>query len=179
MGEAKGSQMEWIIESYDRKTDRDGTNRYTNESAFISAAEELLRNIWEGFVSATLPGGRIKDVSRRGGIVLDLFGGSGSTHCDPILQRWETLGLGVECGFVTRPAVVKETASFPAIVVAQKTRVIPAVDAVRRCAEAAEALLDVGTRRLFFKYCATFDGHPGASRVESKLEHRGPARVDK
>jgi DNA modification methylase len=50
----------------------------------------------------------IKDVSRRGGIVLDLFGGSGSTliaahktgqrarlceldpiYCDPILQRWE------------------------------------------------------------------------------------------
>ena len=50
----------------------------------------------------------IKDVSRRGGIVLDLFGGSGSTliaahktgrrarlceldpvYCDRILQRWE------------------------------------------------------------------------------------------
>ena len=57
--EAKGSQMEWITESYDRKTDRDGTKRYTNESAFISAAEELLGNIWEGFVSATLPDGRV------------------------------------------------------------------------------------------------------------------------
>ena len=32
--------MEWIIESYDRKTDRDGQNRFTSESAFISAAEE-------------------------------------------------------------------------------------------------------------------------------------------
>jgi hypothetical protein len=51
----------------------------------------------------------IKDVSRRSGIVLDLFGGSGSTliaahktgrrarlceldpvYCDRILQRWET-----------------------------------------------------------------------------------------
>src|SRR5215207_9939604 len=50
----------------------------------------------------------IKDVSRRGGIVLDLFGGSGSTliaahktgrrayvceldpvYCDRIIQRWE------------------------------------------------------------------------------------------
>jgi hypothetical protein len=52
--------MEWIIESYDRKTDRDGTNRrYATESAFISAAEELLRNIWRGFVSATLPDGRV------------------------------------------------------------------------------------------------------------------------
>ena len=51
--------MEWIIESYDRKTDRDGTNRYATESAFISAADELLRNIWRGFVSATLPDGRV------------------------------------------------------------------------------------------------------------------------
>jgi hypothetical protein len=37
--------MEWIIESYDRRTDRDGQNRFTSESAFISAAEELLRDI--------------------------------------------------------------------------------------------------------------------------------------
>jgi hypothetical protein len=53
--------MEWIIESYDRKTDRDGENRYTTERAFISAAEELLRNIWKGFVSAKLPDGRVLD----------------------------------------------------------------------------------------------------------------------
>ncbi len=59
LGETKGSQMEWIIESYDRKTDRDGTTRYTTESAFVSAAEELLHNIWRGFVSATLPDGRV------------------------------------------------------------------------------------------------------------------------
>ncbi len=53
--------MEWIIESYDRRTDRDGENRYTTENAFISAAEELLRNMWRGFVSATLPDGRVLD----------------------------------------------------------------------------------------------------------------------
>jgi hypothetical protein len=29
--------MEWIIESYDRRTDRDGQNRFTSESAFITA----------------------------------------------------------------------------------------------------------------------------------------------
>ena len=40
--------IEWIIESYDRRTDRDGQNRFTLESAFISAAEELLCNIWKG-----------------------------------------------------------------------------------------------------------------------------------
>ena len=69
LGEAKGSQMEWIIESYDRKTDRDGTNRYTTESAFISAAEELLRNIWKGFVSATLPDGRVLNEQQLRGLI--------------------------------------------------------------------------------------------------------------
>ena len=53
--------MEWIIESYDRRTDRDGQKRFTSESAFISAAEEILGNIWKGFVSATLPDGRVLD----------------------------------------------------------------------------------------------------------------------
>ena len=53
--------MEWIIESYDRMTDRDGQNRFASESAFISAAEELLGNVWKGFVSATLPDGRVLD----------------------------------------------------------------------------------------------------------------------
>jgi DNA modification methylase len=64
----------------------------------------------------------IKDVSKRGGIVLDLFGGSGSTliaahktgrrarvceldpvYCDRILSRWETFAKDdaelVACGF--------------------------------------------------------------------------------
>jgi hypothetical protein len=53
--------MEWIIESYDRSNDRDSQNRFSSESAFISAAEELLGNNWKGFVSATLPDGRVLD----------------------------------------------------------------------------------------------------------------------
>ena len=53
--------MEWIIESYDRRTDRDGENRYTTESAFMSAAEELLRDVRRGFVSARLPDGMVLD----------------------------------------------------------------------------------------------------------------------
>jgi hypothetical protein len=53
--------MEWIIESYDRRTDRDSQNRFTSESAFICAAEELLRSITKGFVSAKLPDGRVLD----------------------------------------------------------------------------------------------------------------------
>jgi hypothetical protein len=51
--------MEWVIESYDRRTDRDGQNRFTTERAFISAGEDLLCNAWRGFVSATLPDGTI------------------------------------------------------------------------------------------------------------------------
>ena len=51
--------MEWVIESYDRRTDRDAEHSFATVSAFISAAEDLLRNVWEGFVSATLPDGTI------------------------------------------------------------------------------------------------------------------------
>jgi hypothetical protein len=51
--------MEWVIESYDRQTDRDGENRFTTEAAFIKAGEDLLRNGGRGFVSATLPDGTI------------------------------------------------------------------------------------------------------------------------
>ena len=51
--------MEWVIESYDRRTDRDGENRFTTEIAFIEAGEDLLRNDRRGFVSATLPDGTI------------------------------------------------------------------------------------------------------------------------
>lgn len=51
--------MEWVIESYDRRTDRDGENRFTTEVAFLSASEDLLRNVGRGFVSATLPDGTI------------------------------------------------------------------------------------------------------------------------
>ena len=51
--------MEWVIESYDRRTDRDGENRFTTEAAFIKALEDLLRNGERGFVSATLPEGTI------------------------------------------------------------------------------------------------------------------------
>jgi hypothetical protein len=53
----RGSLMD--IESYDRRTDRDAEHRFATESAFISAAEDLLRSGGRGFVSATLPDGAI------------------------------------------------------------------------------------------------------------------------
>jgi DNA modification methylase len=68
----------------------------------------------------------IKDVSHRGGVVHDLFGGSGSTmiaahkterrarpceldpvYCDRILHRWETVAKYhaelIACGLCNRP----------------------------------------------------------------------------
>ncbi len=51
--------MAWVIESYDRKTDRDGQNRFATEGAFIQAGDDLLRSESRGFVSATLPDGTI------------------------------------------------------------------------------------------------------------------------
>lgn len=64
---------------------------------------------------------------------------------------------GVACTFVTRPERVADTPTTPVIVVAQKTRVIAAADAVSRAEAAARSLLAAGVRQLFFKYCATFD----------------------
>jgi hypothetical protein len=102
-------------------------------------------NVWEYRGVNTLKAGRLdelalhptvkpvamiadamKDVSRRGGIVLDLFGGSGSTliaahktgrrarlceldpiYCDRILRRWEIFAKDdsehIACGSVGRP----------------------------------------------------------------------------
>jgi uncharacterized protein YgbK (DUF1537 family) len=65
---------------------------------------------------------------------------------------------GVRCGFVTRPEGVASLADdLHAVVVAQKTRVVPAADAVAAFERGAQALLARGARQLFFKYCATFD----------------------
>jgi hypothetical protein len=47
--------MEWIIESYDRRTDRDGENRFPTESTFIRAAEDLLGNAGKGLCPQPFP----------------------------------------------------------------------------------------------------------------------------
>ena len=65
---------------------------------------------------------------------------------------------GVRCGFVTRPEALAEIGDdFDAVVIARKTRVVPAADAVAAFEAGARALLERGARQLFFKYCATFD----------------------
>ena len=44
-----------------------------------------------------------------------------------------------------------------AVVVALKTRTIPAADAVAQSLEAMRALQAAGARQIYFKYCSTFD----------------------
>lgn len=44
-----------------------------------------------------------------------------------------------------------------ALVIALKSRTIPAVDAVAQSVAAANVLRELGARQLFFKYCSTFD----------------------
>ncbi len=48
-------------------------------------------------------------------------------------------------------------AQADAVVVALKTRSVPAADAVARSLEALRALQDLGAARFYFKYCSTFD----------------------
>ncbi|MDF0584065.1 3-oxo-tetronate kinase [Bradyrhizobium yuanmingense] len=67
------------------------------------------------------------------------------------------VAAGIECGFVTDPDLVGSCGDVPAIVIAQKTRVIPANIAVGMTAKATRALLARDVRQIFFKYCATFD----------------------
>lgn len=67
------------------------------------------------------------------------------------------VACGIDCAFVTDPDAVESLGQVDAIVVAQKTRVVPAAQAVARTERAARALLARGTRQIFFKYCATFD----------------------
>jgi len=50
-----------------------------------------------------------------------------------------------------------EVEHFDAVVVAQRSRTIPAADAIAMTLQSADALLECDARQLFFKYCSTFD----------------------
>lgn len=50
-----------------------------------------------------------------------------------------------------------DVSSVDALVVALKSRTIPAADAVKQSLDAANVLNRLGAQRLFFKYCSTFD----------------------
>lgn len=87
-----------------------------------------------------------------------LFGGLADDLTGGMELAAMLTAAGVRCAFVTSADRVAELgASFDAIVIAQKTRVIPAAAAVAAIGAGALALQACGVRQLFFKYCATFD----------------------
>ena len=50
-----------------------------------------------------------------------------------------------------------DVSNVDALVIALKSRTIPAADAVKQSLDAADVLKRLGAQRLFFKYCSTFD----------------------
>ena len=55
------------------------------------------------------------------------------------------------------PDAEMKRAGYDAIVVALKTRTCPVAEAIGLSLKSADALLALGARQLFFKYCSTFD----------------------
>src|SRR5262249_32792063 len=62
-------------------------------------------------------------------------------------------------GVPSRPLDVE----VDAVVVALKTRSIPAADAVAQSIEALRWLKECGARQIYFKYCSTFDSTPAGN----------------
>lgn len=88
---------------------------------------------------------------------------------------------GVHCPLVTSAAALANiSADAGAVVVGQKLRLIPAAEARAAVGEIGKALRDAGARRLFYKYCATFDctdeGNIGPA-AEALLEATGADRT--
>ena len=54
--------------SIGRRASENGEHTFTTEAAFIRASEDLLRNAWRGFVSATLADGQSCETNRRYGL---------------------------------------------------------------------------------------------------------------
>jgi len=66
---------------------------------------------------------------------------------------------GFRCPLVTTPRIVAMLVDAEAVVVARRTRHIPAKDAVIDFDLAASAFLDAKVRQIYYKYCATFDSN--------------------
>lgn len=69
---------------------------------------------------------------------------------------------GVPTGFTTSIDQAIDP-THRAHVLAMKTRVIPAEDAVSLVLAGARKFLDIGCRQIFFKFCATFDSTPAGN----------------
>ncbi len=86
---------------------------------------------------------------------------------------------GVATGFGIGPDATLDRQA-QAQVIAQKTRVIPAAEAVALVLSAAEKLLERGARQIFFKYCATFDSTPAGNIgpcAEALIDRLGVAQA--
>jgi uncharacterized protein YgbK (DUF1537 family) len=88
---------------------------------------------------------------------------------------------GVNCPLVTSAAALQELdPSAEAVVVGRKLRLIPADEARAGVKEIGAALKDIDTRRLYYKYCATFDctdeGNIGPA-AEALMDVTGTDRV--
>ncbi|PSM40380.1 Hrp-dependent type III effector protein [Streptomyces dioscori] len=65
---------------------------------------------------------------------------------------------GLRCGvYFGTPDASGVEPGLDVVVIALKSRTIPAPDAVKQSLAAAETLQTLGARQLFFKYCSTFD----------------------
>lgn len=86
---------------------------------------------------------------------------------------------GVKTGFGIGPAAALDPQA-QAQVIAQKTRVVPAAEAIEKVLAAAEKLRASGARQIFFKYCATFDSTPKGNIgpcAEALMERLGVAHA--
>jgi uncharacterized protein YgbK (DUF1537 family) len=91
-----------------------------------------------------------------------LLGGIGDDFTGSAELASMMVQQGVAASLVTSPAAVAR-APGRAIVVAHKSRVAPADQAVATTLASARALKARGARQLFFKYCATFDSTPAGN----------------
>jgi uncharacterized protein YgbK (DUF1537 family) len=66
---------------------------------------------------------------------------------------------GFSCPLVTSPQIVPTLDKAEAIVVARRTRLIRAAEAVIDFDRAATALMDARVFQIYYKYCATFDSN--------------------
>ena len=66
---------------------------------------------------------------------------------------------GFSCPLVTSPQIVASLSKAEAVVIARRTRLIPAKDAVADFDMAATALIDAKIPQIYYKYCATFDSN--------------------
>ncbi|KNC18867.1 hypothetical protein AC792_09785 [Arthrobacter sp. RIT-PI-e] len=85
------------------------------------------------------------------GVIADDF--TGGTDVAVAFRR-AGLRVLIQFGPATEPPVDPDV---DVIVIALKSRTIPVAEAVKASLEAADTLLDAGSRQLFFKFCSTFD----------------------